>query len=188
MPADLSQVVFLLMTASIWLGVTAAAREVVKERGIVEREFDVGLRLDAYILAKAAVLFALSAAQVLLVTFVVVALRLRGESGAAILELFGLGVAVAWTSVALGLAVSAAARSVDQATGVVPLLLIPQLLFAGALIPLARMPQAVRGPGGAQLRPLGVRRDGFGGRAAGPVSGQRRRGQRARLSTPTSSP
>ena len=142
-PADLSQVVFLMMTASIWLGVTAAAREVVKERGILEREFDVGLRLDAYVLAKAAVLFVLSAAQVLLVMLVVVALRLGGQSPAAILELFGLAVAVAWTSVALGLAVSAAARSVDQATGVVPLILIPQLLFAGALIPLARMPRAV---------------------------------------------
>ncbi|HSO98276.1 MAG TPA: ABC transporter permease [Solirubrobacteraceae bacterium] len=142
-PADLSQVVFLLMTASIWLGVTAAAREVVKERGILEREFDVGLRLDAYVLAKAAVLFVLSAAQVLLVMLVVVALRLGSQSPAAILQLFGLAVAVAWTSVALGLAVSATARSVDQATGVVPLMLIPQLLFAGALIPLARMPPAV---------------------------------------------
>jgi ABC-type multidrug transport system ATPase subunit/ABC-type multidrug transport system permease subunit len=142
-PADLMQVVFLLMTASIWLGVTGAAREVVKERGILEREFDVGLRLDAYVLAKAMALFVLSAAQVLLVMVVVVALRLGGQSPAAIFELFGLAVAVAWTSVALGLAVSAAARSVDQATGVVPLLLIPQLLFAGALIPLARMPRAV---------------------------------------------
>jgi ABC-type multidrug transport system ATPase subunit len=142
-PADLSQVVFLLMTAAIWLGVTAAAREVVKERGIVEREFDVGLRLDAYVLAKAAALFVLSAAQVVLVMVVVVALRLGGQSPAAILQLLGLAVAVAWTSVALGLVVSAAARSIDQATGVVPLLLIPQLLFAGALIPLARMPRAV---------------------------------------------
>ncbi len=142
-PADLSQVVFLLMTGAIWLGVTAASREVVKERGIVEREFDVGLRLDAYVLAKAVVLFALSAIQVLLMVLVVVALRLRGEGAAAILEVFGLCVAVAWTSVALGLVVSAAARSVDQATGVVPLILIPQLLFAGALIPLGRMPRAV---------------------------------------------
>lgn len=142
-PADLSQVVFLLMTGAIWLGVTAASREVVKERGIVEREFDVGLRLDAYVLAKAAVLFVLSAVQVLLMVLVVVALRLGGASLPAIVEVFGLCVAVAWTSVALGLVVSAAARSVDQATGIVPLILIPQLLFAGALIPLGRMPRVV---------------------------------------------
>lgn len=142
-PADLSQVVFLLMTGSVWLGVTAASREIVKERGIIERELDVGLRLDAYVLAKAAVLFILSATQVLLMVAVVIALRLRGLGPAAILELYGLGVVVAWCSVALGLLVSAAARSVDQATGIVPLMLIPQLLFAGALIPLSRMPRAV---------------------------------------------
>lgn len=142
-PADLSQAVFLMLTGSVWLGVTAASREVVKERGIIEREFDVGLRLDAYVLAKAVVLFALSAVQVLLMVTVVIALRLSGIGGVAILQLFGLSVGVAWTSVALGLLVSAAARSVDQATGVVPLMLIPQLLFAGALIPLGRMPRAV---------------------------------------------
>ncbi len=142
-PADLSQIVFLLMTGSIWLGVTAASREVVKERGIIEREFDVGLRLDAYVLAKAAVLFALSAVQVLLMVIVVIALRLGSQGASAALELFGLCVAVAWTSVSFGLLVSAAVRTVDQATGIVPLVLIPQLLFAGALIPLGRMPRAV---------------------------------------------
>ena len=40
----------------------------------------------------------------------------------------------------LGLVVSAVARSVDQAVGTVPLVLIPQLLFAGALVPLSRIP------------------------------------------------
>jgi ABC-type multidrug transport system permease subunit len=55
----------------------------------------------------------------------------------------GLAVLVAWVSVALGLAVSAAARSVDQAAGAVPVLLIPQLLFAGALVPVDRMPRLI---------------------------------------------
>ena len=43
----------------------------------------------------------------------------------------------------MGLLVSCAARTVDQAAGAVPLLLIPQLLLAGGLIPLAQMPGAV---------------------------------------------
>jgi ABC-type multidrug transport system ATPase subunit/ABC-type multidrug transport system permease subunit len=142
-PGDAAQLVFLLMTGSIWLGVTAACREVVKERGIIEREFDVGLRLDAYVLAKAAVLFALSAVQVLLMVGVVLLLQPLGTSFAAALTLIGLATAVAWVSVAMGLVVSTVARSVDQAASVVPLLLIPQLLFAGALVPLTRMPHAV---------------------------------------------
>jgi ABC-type multidrug transport system ATPase subunit/ABC-type multidrug transport system permease subunit len=142
-PGDAAQLVFLLMTGSIWLGVTAACREVVKERGIIEREFDVGLRLDAYVLAKAAVLFALSAVQVLLMVGVVLLLQPLGTSFAAALTLIGLATAVAWVSVAMGLVVSTVARSVDQAASVVPLLLIPQLLFAGALVPLTRMPHAI---------------------------------------------
>jgi hypothetical protein len=54
--------------------------------------------------------------------------------------LFGLAILVAWVSVALGLVVSAIARSVDQAAGVVPLVLLPQLIFAGDVVPLHRMP------------------------------------------------
>jgi ABC-type multidrug transport system ATPase subunit/ABC-type multidrug transport system permease subunit len=140
-PANAVQLVFMIMTGAIWLGITAACREIVKERGIIEREFDVGLRSDAYVLSKALVLFALAAAQVTLMTAVVLILQPLGTSAGATLTLLGLAILVAWVSVALGLAVSAVARSVDQAAGVVPLVLIPQLVFAGALIPLQRMPR-----------------------------------------------
>jgi hypothetical protein len=118
---------------------------VVKERGLVEREFDVGVRLDAYVLAKALVLFALNFVQVLLLVLVVVALRPLGIGSGGVLELFGIAVLTAWASAAMGLAVSCVARSVDQAAGLVPLLLIPQLLLAGGLIPLAQMPRFVSG-------------------------------------------
>jgi ABC-type multidrug transport system ATPase subunit/ABC-type multidrug transport system permease subunit len=143
-PVAAVELVFLLMTGSIWLGVTSACREVVKERGLVEREFDVGVRLDAYVASKAVVLFALNLVQVLLLTLVVVVLRPLGEGGTGAIELFAIAILTAWASAAMGLAVSCAARSVDQASGSVPLLLIPQLLLAGGLIPLAQMPQIVR--------------------------------------------
>jgi ABC-type multidrug transport system permease subunit len=44
----------------------------------------------------------------------------------------------------MGLLTSCLARSVDQAAGLIPLLLMPQLLLAGALIPLAQMPTVIR--------------------------------------------
>lgn len=50
-----------------------------------------------------------------------------------------------WATIAIGLVVSTLARSVDQATSLIPLLLIPQLLFGAALVPLARMSQPVQG-------------------------------------------
>lgn len=142
-PIGALELVFLVMTGAIWLGVASAAREVVKERGLVEREFDVGIRLDAYVLAKAVVLFALNFVQILLLMLVVAALRPLGIGGSGLLELFAIAVLTAWASAAMGLAVSSAARTVDQAAGAVPLLLMPQLLLAGGLIPLAQMPRIV---------------------------------------------
>ncbi|MGH2868757.1 MAG: ATP-binding cassette domain-containing protein [Solirubrobacteraceae bacterium] len=144
-PVNAIEVVFLLMTGSIWLGVTSACREVVKERGLVEREFDVGVRLDAYVIAKALVLFALNFVQVLWLTLVVVGLQPLGVGSGAVVEIFGLAVLTAWASAAMGIAVSCAARSIDQAAGAVPLLLMPQLLLAGGLVPLAQMPRAIAG-------------------------------------------
>lgn len=144
-PANAVQYVFLMMTGAIWLGITAACREIVKERGIIEREFDVGLRSDAYVLAKAVVLMALSAVQVVIMMAVIVALQPLDAGVGGVLGLIGLAVLTAWVSVGVGLVVSAIARTVDQAAGVVPLVLIPQLLFAGAVIPTARMPAVANG-------------------------------------------
>ncbi len=142
-PIGAVELVFLVMTGAIWLGVASAAREVVKERGLVEREFDVGIRLDAYVLAKAVVLFALNFVQVFLLVLVVTGLRPLGIGRGGVLELFAIAVLTAWASAGMGLAVSCAAGSVDRAAGAVPLLLMPQLLLAGGLIPLAQMPRVV---------------------------------------------
>jgi ABC-type multidrug transport system ATPase subunit len=137
------ELVFMMMTASIWLGVASSCREVVKERGLVEREFDVGVRLDAYVAAKAMVLFGLVTLQVVLLVGVVITLQPLHIAAGGVGQLLLLAVLTGWCSAAMGLAVSCLARTVDQAAGAVPLLLMPQLLFAGALVPLARMPGVV---------------------------------------------
>ena len=51
----------------------------------------------------------------------------------------GLLVLTSWVAVGLGLVVSALARSEDQATSFIPLVLIPQLLFAGSIVSVAQM-------------------------------------------------
>lgn len=136
--------IFLLMTGAIWLGVVSASREIVRERGILEREFDVGLRLDGYVLAKAIVLFGLAVAQVLLLAGVVFVLQPLHEPAAAYLVLTGLAILAAWVGVSLGLVISAVARSVGQASSAVPLVLVVQLLFAGALLPFDQMSTPIR--------------------------------------------
>ncbi len=135
---------FLLITGSVWLGVTSASREIVKERPIVEREAAAGVRLGAYLAAKVSVLFALGIIQVALLVLITVFLQPLHQAPAVYATTVLLCVLAAWASVAMGLAVSAYARSPDQASSTVPLLLIPQLLFAGAIIPTSIMPAPVR--------------------------------------------
>ncbi len=135
---------FLLVTGAVWLGTTSSCREIVKERVIVEREAAAGVRLDAYLTSKVLVLFALAVVQVVVLVAVVVVLQPLNAPSQTYLQVGGLCVMAAWTSVGIGLTLSARARSADQASSAVPLLLLPQLLFAGAIIPTSIMPLPVQ--------------------------------------------
>ncbi len=130
---------FLLITGSIWLGIISACREIVRERAIVERETAVGVRLDAYLCAKCAVLFPLVALQVLLLVFCAITLQPLGGGPDGDLLALLVCIGVGWAAVATGLWLSAAVYTPDQATSSVPLALIPQLLLAGAVIPYGTM-------------------------------------------------
>jgi hypothetical protein len=142
-PGKSAQFLFLLITVAIWLGLISATREIVKERSIMRREFAIGVGIPSYLASKLPVLAALTALQVLLlavIAFAIQPMEAAGASDYALATLILLG--CAWAAVSMGLAVSAVAGSVDQATSFVPLLLIPQLLFAGAVVPYESM-QAV---------------------------------------------
>jgi ABC-type multidrug transport system permease subunit len=130
---------YLVTVGSLWLGVTSSCREVVKEQQIVMREAATGVRLDAYLFAKCLVLFPLAALQSLLLMLVVALLQPLNVSGAEFLQMLAVCVLTAWAAVALGLWVSAMSRSADQASSAIPLVLIPQLLLAGAVIPVTKM-------------------------------------------------
>jgi hypothetical protein len=138
-PTRSAQFLFLLITSALWLGLIDSCREIVKERTIILRELAVGVRLDAYLLAKSSLLFLLAAVQCVLLLAVATAIQPLHGSGTTYLSLAALLIATSWWTVALGLVISTLARSVDQATSLIPLLLIPQLLFGAALVPFARM-------------------------------------------------
>jgi ABC-type multidrug transport system ATPase subunit len=134
-----AQLVFLMVTIAIWMGSINAARQIVKERSVLARELAIGVRPEAYIVSKLLVLFSVTTVQT--VAFAAVVLFLRplhgGLSQAQHLVL--VLVLAGWVAVLLGLVVSAHASSEDQATGVIPLLLVPQLLFGGAIVSLQDM-------------------------------------------------
>ena len=113
-----------------------------KERAVLERERAVGLRLHAYLGSKLAVLWALATVQSIALMAIVLALR-DPPRAASLLSTAILLVVTAWIAVTMGLLVSALARSEDQATSFIPLVLLPQLLFAGAIVPVRDLSPAL---------------------------------------------
>jgi ABC-type multidrug transport system ATPase subunit/pSer/pThr/pTyr-binding forkhead associated (FHA) protein/ABC-type multidrug transport system permease subunit len=143
-PGKSAQFAFLLVTASLWIGLISSCREIVNERSIVLREFAVGSRLLAYLGAKTIVLFSLAVVQMALLLVIGTTIQPLHQPAGNYLELYAVLVGSAWAAIGLGLAVSTLARSIDQATSFVPMLLIPQLLFAGALVTVKSMQPAIR--------------------------------------------
>ncbi|MEA2398388.1 MAG: transport system ATP-binding/permease protein [Thermoleophilaceae bacterium] len=138
-PGDGVQLMFLTVLAPIWFGALDSAREIVKERPMRDREAAIGVRLDAYLFAKCAVLFVAVTAQTILLAVIVFAARSLHEPASAYLGLLAILALTGCAAVTMGLLVSALVTTEDQAMTVIPLVLIPQILFAGAIVPIQRM-------------------------------------------------
>jgi ABC-type multidrug transport system ATPase subunit/ABC-type multidrug transport system permease subunit len=135
---------FLLLVTTVWIGMIDASREIIKEKGVFARENSVGVRLRAYLLSKAIVLFTLAAIQALVLTGIVLVfqpLHSHLDVYAAVLLIV---VLTAFAAVSMGLLVSAVVRNQDQATSFIPLILIPQLFFGGSIVATADMGGALK--------------------------------------------
>jgi hypothetical protein len=138
-PGNAAQLLFLISIVVIWLGSIDAAREIVKERAVFEREAAIGTRLGAYLLSKTIVLFSLVALQTLLFCAIVLAIQPLDQPVGDYVELVSLLVLTGFVAVGMGLLVSALVATEDQAMSFTPLILIPQLLFAGAIVAVDKM-------------------------------------------------
>ncbi|GEM_PF-2003805 len=141
---NVASILFMLTLAAIWFGTSNAAKEIVKELSIYRRERMFNLGLLPYVGSKVAILFAVSLVQCVLLVGVVRVLRpLEGN----LAMIFGGVLLTSMVGVLLGLLISAFVGSTDKAVSTVPLVLIPQVLFAGAFTPLT---------GGAGIVSLGM--------------------------------
>jgi ABC-type multidrug transport system ATPase subunit len=127
-------IAFTLVIASIWLGLMSACREIAGEIAILRREVAAGVRIDSYVLSKCAVLLPLAVVQVLLLVAPLVVLTPLGIKASHYVVALPVLVAAAFAGSMIGLLISAFVRNAGQATAAVPAVIIPQLLFAGALI------------------------------------------------------
>jgi ABC-type multidrug transport system ATPase subunit/pSer/pThr/pTyr-binding forkhead associated (FHA) protein len=137
--ATTSAPMFVFGCAAVWFGMIGAVRELVKEKAIWRREYLAGGSMPAYLASKVVVLGVMSAIQALTLTVVValtMGLPAGGPFGHAAVTIFITVWLGALSGMALGLLVSAAAASADQAMSVVPYLLITQLVLCGVLFKL----------------------------------------------------
>lgn len=123
---------FVLAMVAVWLGTFNSCREVVKERLIFLRERRTGVPVRAYLVSKVLVLSCLAALQALLLV-VAVQRTVRFESSLPLT--FATLFLVALTATALGLLLSSLVKSQNSLIALVPLALIPQLIFSDVLIP-----------------------------------------------------
>ena len=146
---DTSLGLFFAYLATLWFGCSNAAQEIVREIPIYRRERMVGLGRHQYLLSKFSLLGTLTALQGVFLYGCLWAARWyfypepdfgveRGISGSPLWQM-GSVLCTAYASVGIGFAISALARSEMQAVMIVPLVLIPQILFSGLVVETSEM-------------------------------------------------
>jgi type IV secretory pathway TrbD component len=125
---------FVMVSAAIWFSIMAASREIVNEQHVLFRELRCCFGVLPYLAAKFVVLTWIVGLQ----TFLLMALVAPWMLSLMIpvcLMLWGTLWLTAMAAVSLGLLLSAASPSNRVALTLVPLLMLPQLLFGGLLRP-----------------------------------------------------
>ncbi|MBL0214151.1 MAG: ATP-binding cassette domain-containing protein [Myxococcales bacterium] len=133
---EAKKLIFMLATTGVWFGVINSAREICKEANVLRRERLAGLHAGPYVVSKLIVLALLVLVQsALLVGVVAVATKLpaAGVLLPPLLEIYLTIVLAGVAGIALGLCVSAIATTPDKATSLIPIVLVPQVLFAGIM-------------------------------------------------------
>lgn len=143
--SDAQKALFIMAFATILFGCINGAREFVKEAPIYRRERAVNLGILPYMLSKLAILGLLCLFQ----SLVVVAIVQVGEplqQGVFMSPFLEVYITLALTSFAglmIGLVISAIAPNTDRAISFVPIVLLPQVIFSGAIIAIKDWPTQI---------------------------------------------
>lgn len=128
---NIPQYIFISVIVAIFLGLTVSAEEINKDKEILSRESYLNISRNSYLLSKIMILFVISAIQTALFLLI----------GNSILEIDGMWskywlvlFSTACASNLLGLNISSAFNSAKVIYIIIPLLIIPQLLFSGVIV------------------------------------------------------
>ena len=128
---NIPQYLFIAVVVALFLGLTVAAEEIIKDKKILKRESFLNLSRRSYLFSKLSIMFLISGIQtiffVLLGNFI---LEIRGMW----LEYWFILFSTSCMANAIGLNISSAFNSAKVIYIIVPLLIIPQLLFSGVIV------------------------------------------------------
>ncbi|MEM9506198.1 MAG: ATP-binding cassette domain-containing protein [Cyanobacteria bacterium P01_E01_bin.35] len=132
------RLLFIFSCIAIWIGLSNAIREIVKEAAIYFRERLLNLGLLPYLTSKLIIRGGLALAQTLLISAVVLLVFEAPQSG---LITWSLGFAITTfltliASTSLSLMLSAFVKTENEGNGILPLIMIPQIIFSGVLFTL----------------------------------------------------
>jgi len=122
---------FIAVIVALFIGLTVAAEEIIKDQKILKRESFLNLSRGSYLVSKISIMFIISSIQMLL--FVLIGnyiLEIKGMWLEYWLVLFSLSC----FANLLGLNISASFNSVKVIYILIPILIIPQLLFSGVIV------------------------------------------------------
>jgi ABC transport system ATP-binding/permease protein len=130
-------IVLVLVLGSIFIGLSTAIQEIVKESAIRKREQAIGVRTGAYLLSKLLVLGAIVAAQTLIFTAIVLFSRPMPTQGllfhSALLEINMMVILLAITTLSIGLFISSILRSSEQTMPALVGITMVQVVLSGSL-------------------------------------------------------
>lgn len=132
------RLLFIFSCVAIWIGLSNAIREIVKESAIYFRERLLNLGLLPYFTSKLIIRGGLGLAQTILITSVVLLVFEAPESK---LIPWSVGFAITTfltllASTSLSLMLSALVKTENEGNGILPLIMIPQIIFSGVLFTL----------------------------------------------------
>ena len=133
---NLPSFLFMCVITSLFLGLIISAEEIVKDRKILRRESFLNLSWFSYLNSKVMIMFLISAVQT--ISFILVGnyiLEIKGMTMAYWIVLF----TTSCFANILGLNISSAFNSVITIYILIPLILIPQLLFSGVMVKFDRL-------------------------------------------------
>ena len=130
------QYIFIAVVVALFMGLTVSAEEIIRDRKLLKRERYLNLNKQSYLFSKIALMFFISAVQT--ASYVAVGNSILEVKGM-FLPFWGILFSTACFANVLGLNISATFNSAKVIYILIPILIIPQLLFSGVIVRFDRL-------------------------------------------------